>query len=99
MTPRSKFGGVVADFAVTIFCTAVSGSATKYTRSVNVPPTSVATRISPAPVTAIAGRSALLEELARLNVRGEQRLEATTELLADRVVQPALVVARALPLG
>ena len=47
----------------------------------------------------IAGRSALLEELARLDVPGEQRLEATTELLADRVVEPALVVARALPLG
>ena len=46
-TPRSKSGGVVSDFAVRISCRPVSGSVEKTTRSVNVPPTSVATRREP----------------------------------------------------
>ena len=44
-TPFSKSGGVVSDFAVTTECLPVSESVSKQTKSVKVPPTSVATRI------------------------------------------------------
>jgi hypothetical protein len=56
MTPCSKSGDVVSLFAVTISCDPVTGSVKKYTRSVNVPPTSVAARIVGVPA---AGSSAI----------------------------------------
>gem|GEM_PF-5005947 len=43
-TPCSKLGGVVSDLAVVMRAWPVSASVSKQTRSVNVPPTSVATR-------------------------------------------------------
>ena len=42
--PFRSFGGVVSTLAVRIDCRPVSSSVSKYTRSVKVPPTSVATR-------------------------------------------------------
>ena len=55
-TPCSKLGGVVSDFAVTMRDSPVSRSVSKQTRSVKVPPTSVATRIVLFAITGLPGR-------------------------------------------
>ena len=69
ITPSSKSGGVVSAFAVTVDCTPASGSLTKKTRSVKVPPTSVAARMVGVPAVRCAAIGlAVLVQPAGLDV-------------------------------
>src|SRR4051812_9900063 len=89
-TPRSKSGGVVSVFAVTISCRPVAGSVEKATRSVNVPPTSVATR-RPAAISADP-----VVQRAR-HRPGHEIVELAAQRGANRRVEPGLVPRRTRP--
>ena len=71
-TPRSKSGGVVSAFAVRISCAPVSGSVEKETRSVKVPPTSVAARsVASSLRLVVEARSSSARATSALDLRGQ----------------------------